>query len=148
MIKQWATIILILSSLNGCGKQVFKDDKTYIDEEIRPYFNSFMIEAKNRGYNISFKSSLKLSKISYAGFCYSDGSIDINIDLWPVLSDIERNWLVYHELGHCLLNLPHIDEDLNGCPDNIMNTFMFNPSLCLHQIEGRWDYLLLKLFGR
>ena len=95
MIKQWATIILILSSLNGCGKQVFKDDKTYIDEEIRPYFNSFMIEAKNRGYNISFKSSLKLSKMSYyAGFCYSDGSIDINIDLFFFIGIKRRNKIV------------------------------------------------------
>jgi hypothetical protein len=61
------------------------------------------------------------------GTCYSwSGELEyreilIDRTYWFLASESERTWLIYHELGHCLLGRDHIDSlDSAGNPDSIM----------------------------
>jgi hypothetical protein len=64
---------------------------------------------------------------------WSNGARQINIDptYWSTLSQDGRIELMYHELGHCALNLQHINTYLQyGCPTSIMNQFAFGQTQC------------------
>lgn len=51
----------------------------------------------------------------------------ISADYWKYASGPEKEIVVFHELGHCLLNYDHMNAvDSNGMPASIMNWQMFS----------------------
>ena len=70
----------------------------------------------------------------YAGVCYywliGSNEIKINQKYWNNASDMQREQLIFHELGHCILNRDHDDShvDIQGfmCPNSIMRSWAFN----------------------
>lgn len=68
--------------------------------------------------------------LSYAGVCtmWSDGyrEIKINRVYWLFYSDAQKEILVFHELGHCVLGLKHNDTKSSGCPASIMRSYLFS----------------------
>lgn len=51
--------------------------------------------------------------------------ISIDKESWFQLNNIEKEWLIFHELGHCHFYLDHFDElDNKGCPKSIMHSFI------------------------
>lgn len=62
-----------------------------------------------------------------------DGTREIKIDLtyWNNSSDDAREELLYHELGHCVLNKGHTSVmNTDGCPHSIMHPQVFGNSGC------------------
>lgn len=57
------------------------------------------------------------------GVCYQRSrTIVLNRDLWRVYSDVEREIVLYHELGHCELDRRHTHGRLDtGGPVSVMN---------------------------
>jgi hypothetical protein len=134
--------------LIGCGIQqndilegtpMFKD----VDAEILPYFITFSnITGVSPNYITAGFTALE-GRI--AGECIiGDGYREIRINNagWSGLSDNQKQQLISHELGHCALNLGHINQCADGttAPDgtetscnngltmplSIMNWMMFN----------------------
>jgi Zn-dependent peptidase ImmA (M78 family) len=122
------TCILVLI-LTNCTKQFDNE----IEYELQIHFDTFVEEAAAYDLNISIEQVdigayvTNIEQRGTLGQCksYSDGSKQIIIDqpFWDKASDIEREYVVFHELGHCLLGRDHKDEkDASGNCASIMQS--------------------------
>lgn len=117
-----------LQDMINMGKKPYSKSKT--DEIFRPYINSFIQE-----FDVRVKVPIILKKLeaSKAGICFvwSDGyrEIQINSLKWELFTEEQKEQLIFHELGHCVLNLNHDDSPMPNksyCPNSIMRSFMFS----------------------
>ena len=86
------------------------DDYSYVDPAARLYFDLFVIEAQNRGINLDY-SRVKIGFVSLSGNTAGETDfkrnrilIDSTSGLWRASPEI----LVFHELGHLILNRDHV----------------------------------------
>jgi hypothetical protein len=131
--------LLLLLSLTSCAaKQLPFDVKTEFSEVPRvtnnPIFDS---------YKVSFAKDCELNPIGIAidfakladpavGECWTweekkrlKHTIKIDQSYWDSADDNEKEWLIYHELGHCVKDLDHLEETFpDGSPTSIMASFI------------------------
>lgn len=104
-----------------------------VDPEFIPYINQFKRDYyKYLGKTLTF-GALKMSwslqaGTGYAGTCNRKGEnwwIEImRLDGgWGYYTDCQREELIYHELGHCVLNEPHAET-------GIMHSGIRDPEVC------------------
>jgi hypothetical protein len=111
---KWLAIILIAS----CGTKIPK-------QKIDPAFSSYA-EQFEQTYNLNIRSSIIFKKMDkgFAGFCEkrSDGykEITINPYWWNLYSEEQKQITLWHELGHCELDLGHDPGYTAGCPHSLM----------------------------
>lgn len=123
-------ITLLLLGLTGCAEA-----KMSVPKDFEPEFNRFMDQArvrkvkipKDRIDNLAIKFTVIDEKTewgSVVGKCtFVDGMRVVTIDqaYWTKLAAIDKEVLLYHELGHCLLNRDHVEEKTAiGWPMSIM----------------------------
>lgn len=111
-----------------------RQQKVYqVPDEIQPIVSSFIIEAYKRGHRlviddliITYKYNIFTSGIHAAGLCRTRFGhtpiiyIDTTTFNWKN-SEMSREQLIYHELGHCILGRGHTKDTLqNGQPASIM----------------------------
>lgn len=96
--------------------------------EFAPYVELFQKELDARGFSMVRASRMPIvfgpTEGNAIGYCIISGSsriVIINRGYWNVASEIERELLIFHELGHCILNMEH-DETVrpDGTPASIM----------------------------
>ena len=149
----------LLITLFGCKD---KENQYEIDPTLKPYLESFLNEAKARGINLNPEedglimkfSSLKAPTI---GLCTYSNPILVEIDqaywsetaLYANREDLREN-VVFHELGHGLLNRGHTNATLKNSEwRSIMcggDTYMdrgWNINFCGY----RKEYYLNELFN-
>lgn len=90
-----------------------------IDKNLKVYFDSFQHEASLRGINIDYAARGIIGRLhiinesGVVGQCFynakSPNSVLIDIRYWNQLDSFHREFLIYHELGHCVLNREHLD---------------------------------------
>jgi hypothetical protein len=119
------------------------NDEVVIDAELVPYFDSFKAEALKRGVDFDpYAAKISTEIINIAGTniiaqCkrYSGESSTISVDVayWNQASETDKEFYLYHELGHCFLKRSHLDsKDVNGHCVSIMHgskdacTFLYN----------------------
>lgn len=91
----------------------------FIEPELRAYLNSFLSRAEQVGVKIEGVSTHRIEFVSEMqdtniGLCYPYlNRLYINKSFWVTASKSQREELMYHELAHCLLDLPHS----NNYPD-------------------------------
>ncbi len=145
-----------------------------IDPELQPYLDRFYKEAESRGLvfekeNLEMKFSDEL-KEDVCGQCLSPkknrvGQLTVEInrsgECWTAEADLNKEALVFHELGHCLLNRDHANKVFDsGAPKTIMTTYIDAPyGPCDYDIDGensttdcdktnRRTWYLDELFGK
>lgn len=137
--------VLLALLLTGCGHHRV----ILIDPTVQPFYNSFLAEASKQGKDLKI-DSLMITKVSVLpelelGRC-DDGDIPIVLILdsyWESASIADKEQLIYHELGHCVLGRKHLDGKLDsGIPISIMNTFHFDRSTYVYY----HDYYMRELF--
>lgn len=157
-------LILVLST--SCG---VKNDKPQgsVSSELKPYLDKFESYARANGidvdsYSLSMSFSESMPKSDNGGFVigYCQRSIEgqnvvIQGSYWNSASVSDREQLIFHELGHCLLGLSHNDTIENApiynwpnayatnVPSSIMNTFHFDSRL----YSGNRETYVKRLFG-
>jgi len=102
-----------------------------IHPEMRSYFVEFEKEANRRGLN--FEAELNLLNTSFAdipqsgvaGQCRWHSSqpnlVTIDTPFWNNANESLREWVMFHELGHCILDRDHSEaENQNGICLSIM----------------------------
>lgn len=138
-------LILLALLLTGCGQHRV----ILIDPTAQSFYNSFLAEAGKQGRDIKI-DSLMITKVSVLpglelGRC-DDGDIPIVLILdsyWESASIADKEQLIYHELGHCILDRKHLDGKLDsGIPISIMDTFHFDRSTYIYY----HDYYMRELF--
>jgi hypothetical protein len=126
--------------LLGCGVFEENDFKQKPNKDFdwvsSPELNNYLIKF-SKYYKVQtshIATEFTILKDDVVGYCwwFDDGSRKIEIDsnFWIKASDDEKEDLVWHELGHCALNLKH-DSNLidignyNQIPKSIMNPYVF-----------------------
>lgn len=123
------TVILTLFLFLSCAKE----EASLVDAELAPYFQRFIDEAKLREKVIDMRSNSLTASIvinlpsGVAGQCSFNtqrlDEVKISRSYWSGVSDLDREYVVFHELGHCILGLSHDDENnANGVCRSIMQS--------------------------
>ena len=111
------TFLFILFSGISCIKDESVD--LFIDNSLQEYFDRFAVEGGLRGFVIDYEA-LRISGYirvitapNVIGECAHDetkpNTVIIDHTYWQGANDLEREFLVFHELGHCALNREHLD---------------------------------------
>lgn len=130
-IPELTLLVTVLLVLNGCAKD--EGPQYFVDSSIRPYFERFEYEADLRNMRIDLDSMMisgdirvinSSNVIGQCGHTESEPSVVI-VDkfYWDSASDLEREFVVFHELGHCALFKGHDDTtDGSGYCASIMTS--------------------------
>ncbi len=112
------TFVLLLVLLTGCSEEEPYDFQEAISPELMIYFESFAQEAVKRGVMIEWSDEHIYADIvnvedEAVGQCltYEQGKNQVNIDrqYWQSSNGLQREFLIFHELGHCILKRSHLD---------------------------------------
>ena len=104
-----------------------------VDANLVPYFERFEHEAANRGISIDIdalgiKGSIsELHPGSVAGQCsyqsFAPNQLTIDAGFWNSASGIWKEFVIFHELGHCVLLRDHEERfHLDGTCVSIMRS--------------------------
>jgi len=129
-MKMTHFMFMLIYLISACTPD--NDVSIVVDVQLEEYFESFNNEASAYGYDVSKELSLingyleVLSGTTAAGQCktYSDGRREIVIDseYWQRADPLEREFILFHELGHCVLDRDHNDEHERGVCLSIMES--------------------------
>ncbi len=88
-----------------------------VDEALWSYFDRFELEASERGITIDLRTEdvtgtiSDIDKKNVAGTCnYNQrypNKVTIDLDYWRRSGDRSREFVIFHELGHCILYRAH-----------------------------------------
>ena len=141
-------ILIIYITMIGCGTEEslrdFHETNPVFDGYVQTFSEHYEREITDDDVVIDFGDT-----DGFAGQCdYDKRQITINEDYWNAISDYKKEILIYHELGHCVLDLRGHDNEqieVEGCtiPKSIMNE-----SLLMNSYEENREYYLEELFNR
>lgn len=112
---KFSFLLLLISMCLSCEKES-EELITYPDAslELVPYFYSFEKEAAKRSIKVDLrkaeiKGRLTIIHGSAVGVCNKQEVREILIDqkFWDTSSNLKKELIVFHELGHCFLNRVH-----------------------------------------
>ena len=137
-------LIIVLFITAGCGAEYYnkRSDDLLIDPDLLPFLDEFRADAAL--YNIPLEQPdvivfREMDDTYTAGMCvvaklfsitYRDIFIDPSYQYSPLLKP-----LMYHEFGHCLMNLEHTS-------DGIMQPYLQSSDY----YKDDWDNLVESLF--
>lgn len=114
-------IICCWLGLSACEKEQAIPLK--VDEALQPYFERFDQEARLRGFDFSIEMEeleadiIGIDRDGVLGQChYSEQApniVEVDDEFWASATDLEKEYVVFHELGHCVLGRNH-DDGRNG----------------------------------
>lgn len=120
------SLFLLLGFLVSCGVP-----QKNTDTEFNEYISRFTKQTE-----LHIDVPINFSNLEgYVGACitYSDNRKEIEIDqeFWQRAEDLAREQLIFHELGHCVLNRDHddtlvrVDGFFYQIPNSIMYPYIF-----------------------
>jgi hypothetical protein len=121
--KLIAFLVAIVLVAGSCNKDNTPD--YFVDAPLQPYFDRFEVEAAKRGVTIDLvalqvSGDVRLISASQViGECIhtekEPNTVVVDVVYWNSANELEKEFLIFHELGHCALNRDHIDDsDMNG----------------------------------
>ncbi len=140
-------IILLVLGIQACQK----DETIFVSSELLPYFEAFSDEAAARGVAFDYQSARiegyleDIQEEDVTGKCQFNSvdpnKIFVDSEFWRIASSMEKEFVVFHELGHCFLERTHLDsQDNEGSCLSMMHSGLTN---CRndYNISTRDDYL-------
>lgn len=131
-MKRTAVLLIVLALLVVSLVRPSNDEY----KEINSYRDDFTYYFKSDTHNIDirFVDKMTTDYKNAVGYCYKPtNSIEILRSYWAEIPNIKRQMLIFHELGHCLLDKKHSDELLlDGCGASIM-LFHMDTSNCYYK---------------
>lgn len=131
---RWSiTVLLLLIAACQEEESIVETPVSDIAPELVPYFERFESESLSRDRQVLLSDFVLVGMITeiegenVVGKCsYSTNTprtVRIDADFWEGANDLEREYVVFHELGHCLLNRDHLDTQYpNGTCVSIMQS--------------------------
>jgi len=161
---RFSILLFLLCFLASCAEdepivterpQGFQSDEEIfptVTPELRPFYVAFEEEAAERGFEINLTQEevtgniVQLGNMGVLGVCVRSDEepnrVAVDQEAWAVASDEFKELIVFHELGHCVLNREHLDdEDANGICVSIMNSGLSGCELSLEDENLREEYL-------
>lgn len=134
--------------------QGFQSDDEFfptVVPDLRPLYILFEEEAAERGLDFNLTelgitgNIVELGDNSILGVCVREpgeyNRVAIDIDAWINSSPEFRELIVFHELGHCVLERDHFDDDVDGICVSIMNSGLSGCEFILDDEIVREEYL-------
>lgn len=155
-MNTWKLLCVIsLVILWSCGKRPFILE---IDPALQEYVTRFETVGGTKIYDLKAKfGTIIVPGQNIVGLCSTvdvsikdnDGipppMVTIDRNYWDSISDLEKEELMFHELGHCVLYRQHRnDVGSDGCPLSIMNW----QTLSLYCLQNHGTSYHNELFGR
>lgn len=116
-----SVLVLLMSCSKDLG--IFEKQYSNVDEELWSHYAEFEIEAEKRGFsfdldNLSIGGEIaEIDENGVAGTCQYGSAINNHVTIdetfWLRSSNLIREFVVFHELGHCALLRGH-DESQNA----------------------------------
>lgn len=107
--------LIFLLFVNACGPITHSVKKHQIDQEFTIFVENFEHEIEKKvDIDIKF-NTLKRPTVGVC-FKYSDSNynyVEIDSEFWYKSSFAQKEQIIFHELGHCILNRQHNDILLN-----------------------------------
>jgi len=112
-VKYSCFILVFIFLFTNCRNEYIQK----FPSELEPYVEEFILQANLHGlhmnledYNFEIKFG-DIDDIHVAGSCNRvENLIIIDYLLWERKDEQEKEWLIFHELGHCLLDRGHRNE--------------------------------------
>lgn len=125
------TILVFTLILLSCQKE---SQEVLIDEELTPFIESFQYEASLRSVSVNadgLQAVFDNFTTNIAGQCQRTGDdlrkIAISKAYWRTANEYEKEFIIFHELGHCILGREHLDGvDARGQCQSIMHSGLTN----------------------
>ena len=124
--------LTLLTCLLACTEEETYQIESYVDMEMIPYFEQFAEEGLARGVEVNYQEAgitalFDLIDHSIAGQCtrQTTGEREIIVDsrYWRRATALEKELVIFHELGHCFLHRSHLDESAeNGTCVSLMHS--------------------------
>ncbi len=119
-----------------------------VEPKLAKYVQRFFDEGNRRGLNINLENTgitVRFSRlVGKNGTCFTARRIiEIDSVLWQERSEYDKEWLIYHELGHCILKRDHLLESLSRgeCKSIMSNSEGLNCSINFKSNSWRQYYL-------
>ena len=115
---EFISLLFLMVAVLSCGDDFVPE----VDERMKPYFERFTEEAAKRGVEFDYVQEGYQGKIQnidifvgsgVLGWCQRPSNrltvttIYIDDVFWANATDLEKEYVVFHELGHCFLNRAH-----------------------------------------
>lgn len=149
--------LIAISLLTGCQKEDQFTEISLVDPALQPYFRAFEEEAGARGITLDpsfFEIEATIREINdgnVIGQCkyqsHFPNEIRIDQDYWQHTSNLGRELVVFHELGHCYLARGHTEASTAN--DVCLSIMASGTGTCrnLYNQETRAYYLDELFFG-
>lgn len=120
-------LILFACLLTSCSDFI-DDNHTSIPKECQNEVVEFMRIANSKGLNID-TYNLEISFFTSNGTVAGDASLKdtrMRIDTTSSMWHINKESLIFHELGHIYLKRKHDDSSIDGYAKSIMNSYLIS----------------------
>lgn len=133
--------IIIVFLFVSCGTSIQRGS----NKELLSYVQRFEEVTGVKG-QITINFSTLPDQILGVCYKYDDGKRDVEIDLsyWKEIDDLTKEEIVFHELGHCVLNRDH-DETLietskysQRIPNSIMYPYAFGYTMFYEEFREHY----------
>lgn len=152
-IASVALSIIFVFAISSCTKELLDLDNrfTNVEKDLWKYYSEFEYQAEIRGLKINLESlniSGEISDIAekgIAGSCQYGSSINSHIIIdqpfWKNSTDLAKEFVVFHELGHCVLYRDHNEsKNQNGTCQSIMRSGL-GDCIDAYTLNNRKTYL-------
>lgn len=142
-LKYPLLVLLPFLLLYSCKKDSIEYN---VDPDFEEYVQRFIAEGAARGVDINFEDTGLLIEYSdrivagASGYCYL-GEHHIVIDKadWSDLTDTQKEYLLFHELGHCELDRRHKNDQFNN--------FLWKSLMRGDPLVGTQQYIPVPYYG-
>jgi hypothetical protein len=129
-MRRIVNLLFVFVLFSSCNKEV---PDIVIQPELEPYFDLFKTEAEKRGIAFDVNvAKITTEMVNITGdniiaqctrFQDQPSVIKVDLAYWNTASLTDREFYLFHELGHCFLNRSHNNEkDTNGNCISIMHS--------------------------
>ena len=109
-------LFILLVFFGACTREEAAD--LYVESDLQPYFAAFEAEAAERGLDMEIQIEGFINTLENGdgilGQCVEDNlepdQIIIDGSFWNRSDHYSREFIVFHELGHCVLGRSHLDD--------------------------------------
>jgi len=114
--------------LPACEQET--DIQYVVQSELQPYFDRFYMEGSARGKQLDLETLNgllgDLPGVNVLGRCEQSSetrTVTIDDAFWRKADTYQREYVVFHELGHCVLNRRHLeDQNADGTCASMMQS--------------------------
>lgn len=151
-MKKWMIYCFLIFGFLACQN----DDDVKIDSQLTEFIEVFLDEAEIREVPIDLEildisaHIMNIQERNVVGQCYSysDNSREIIIDenYWKELDYLDKEYIMLHELGHCILDRDHTNSrDASG---NCISIMQSGTGICdKHYTDTNRKELIDELFN-